>query len=230
MKNIKKISNRLNIMFMKERTLLLLVSIQNIIISLIVLIFSNVIISNANATGELDYFQIGIFNNICISFLALSIFVSVPMFIGGVYNNFNEENVIEHMLAVKITNSDIITAIMISGFCSAFVVFMTSCPIALTSFYFIGDGALKIVKIIIFLVSFLLLYSTITLYISTKFANAKISTFVSYIFGLILLFFNLTILNTIIANLRFYFVYIILVIIISIIIFAFSRNNNGIYN
>lgn len=228
MDNISKIMQRLTMKFMKERTILILISVQNIVLALIVLIFSNIIISNANISGELDYFQIGIFNNICILLLFLSIYVTVPIFIGGIYGELCTTNVVEHLLAVKITNSDILTAILIRGLINSFIIFMTACPITLMSFYFMGDGALKIIKIVIFLVSFLCLYSVITLHISTRFNNSNISIFVSYLIGVFLFIFYIYIQNLVLNNLRIYLFYLIFIVIVSIIVFAFTRKNGQI--
>ena len=221
MDNISKIMQRLTMKFMKERTILILISVQNIVLALIVLIFSNIIISNANISGELDYFQIGIFNNICILLLFLSIYVTVPIFIGGIYGELCTTNVEEHLLAVKITNSDILTAILIRGLINSFIIFMTACPITLMSFYFMGDGALKIIKIVIFLVSFLCLYSVITLHISTRFNNSNL-------IGVFLLIFYISIQNLVLNNLRIYLFYLIFIVIVSIIVFAFTRKNGQI--
>ena len=64
MGNIVKILNRLNEVYVKQRVLLMCLIAQNTILTLIMLIFANVIISNGNTNGELDYSQIRLFYNI----------------------------------------------------------------------------------------------------------------------------------------------------------------------
>lgn len=222
MNKIYTIYSRLTLGYVKQRTLLLVLLVQNIILSLVVLIFANVIISNANITGELDYNQVGVFYTLSILLLFVLIFVLTPYFLSNVLNSLYANNIIEHLLSVRITISDIVFAVFLRGLVSVLIMFFSALPIISISLYFGGIGLVKIIKLFIFLMCFILLLSTVTIYISSSIINGTMSMIASYIVCLIILIVHLLILNMVINYNHLIYIYFFISIVLSISLLAMS--------
>lgn len=198
MNKIYTIYSRLTLSYVRQRTLLLVLLVQNVILSLVVLIFANVIISNAKINGELDYNQVEVFYTLGILLLFVLIFLHAPFFLSNVLNKLYASNTIEHLLSVKIEIRDIVFAVFLRGLSSVLIMFFSALPIISISFYFGGIGLIKIAKLFIILICFILLLSSASIYISSSTINGMIAVIVSYIICLILLIIHLLILNIVI--------------------------------
>ena len=102
MENILKIYKRLNNSYVKQRILLVYLIAQNTILSLAVLIFANVIISNGQINGELDYSQIRYFYTFAIIALFVLVLIFAPIFLSRTLNSLYKKNIIEHLLSAKV--------------------------------------------------------------------------------------------------------------------------------
>ena len=222
MNKIHTIYSRLTLSYVKQRTLLLILLVQSVILSLVVLIFANVIISNANITGELDYNQVRVFYTLSILLLFILAFILTPYFLSNILNKLYANNIIEHLLSVRIDISDIVFAVFLRGLVSVLIMFFSALPIISISFYFGGLGLIKIIKLFIFLLRYILLLSSVTIYISSSIVNAMSSMIVSYIVCFILMVLHLLILNTVINISHLIFMYFLISIIISISLLAMS--------
>lgn len=136
MENIFKILNRLNYVYVKRRVLLLFLIVQNTILSLVILIFANVIISNGKINGELDYSQIRLFYNVAIVLLFILILILAPILLSREMNGLYKKNIIEHLLSVKIEIRDIVYAVYFRGLATLIVLLVSAFPIIVISFYF----------------------------------------------------------------------------------------------
>ena len=144
MENIFKILNRLNYVYVKRRVLLLFLIVQNTILSLVILIFANVIISNGKINGELDYSQIRLFYNVAIVLLFILILILAPILLSREMNGLYKKNIIEHLLSVKIEIRDIVYAVYFRGLATLIVLLVSAFPIIVISFYFGGFSLVKI--------------------------------------------------------------------------------------
>lgn len=222
MNKVHAIYSRLTLSYVKQRTLLLILLVQSIVLSLVVLIFANVIISNAYITGELDYNQVRVFYTLSILILFVLVFVFTPYFLSNTLNKLYANNIIEHFLSVRIGISDIVFAAFLRGLVSVLIMFFSALPIISISFYFGGIGLIKIIKLFIFLLCFILLLSSVTIYISSSIINSMSSMIVSYIICFILMLLHLFILNSVINFNHLIFVYFFISILISISLLAMS--------
>ena len=191
MNKIIKIFNRLNEVYVKQRLLLIFLIIQNTILSLLILIFANVIISNGQVNGELDYSQIRMFYNLAIIIPFILIYIYSPLLLSRVINILYKRNVIVHLLSVKIDISDIVYAVYFRGLITLIILLVSSFPIIIVSFYFGGFGLIKMLKLLFMILSYSALFSSICLFISTRFIDENTTIIVSYVLGAILTFANI---------------------------------------
>ena len=223
MDKILKILNRLNVAYVKQRLLLIYLIIQNTILSLLMLIFANVIISNGQANGELDYSQIRMFYNIAIIIPFIIVYIFSPILLSRVINSLYKRNVIEHLLSVRIEISDIVYAIYFRGLATLLIILVSSFPIITISFYFGGFGLIKMLKLLLMVLSFAVFFSSVCLFISTRFVDENATTIVSYVLGAILTFVNIFYLNSIINSSLLIIPYIAFNIIMALVFVSLSK-------
>lgn len=222
MNKIYTIYDRLTLRYVRQRTLLLFLLVQNVILALAILIFANVIISNANITGELDYNQVRIFYTVSILILFVLVTMLTPYLLSNTLNKLYDNNIVEHLLSVKIGISDIVFAVFLRGLTSVFIMFFSALPIISISFYFGGIGLIKIIKLFIFFICFILVLASVTLYISSSLINATSSIIVSYIACILITLLHLQILNYIINYNHLIYIYFFFSIVVSISLIAMS--------
>ena len=223
MEKILIILKRLNNEYVKQRLLLIFLTIQNVILSLIVLIYANVIISNGKILGEVDYGQIRLFYNITIAALFLIIVIYTPILFSRVLKNLYEENVIDHLQTVKIGIDDIIYAVFLRGISTLLILLVSAFPIISVSFYFGGFGIFKIIRLLLFVICFAVFASSISIYISTIIFDANASMIISYVIIGILALIHLFYINLFIKNNLSIFLYILFCLIMSLILLSISR-------
>ena len=223
MENIIKILNRLNDVYVKQRVLLLFLIVQNTILSLIMLIFANVIISNGKIIGELDYSQIRLFYNVAIILLFVLVLIISPILLSRSLNELYKKNIIEHLMSVKIEISDIVYAVYFRGLSTLIVLLVSAFPIIVISFYFGGFGVAKILRLLVMVLSFAVLFSAVCIFISTRIVDANASIIVSYVAGIGLTMINIYFLNVVLNGGLLVIAYVILNIVLSLILVSISK-------
>lgn len=223
MGNIVKIFNRLNGVYVKQRVLLMCLIAQNTILSLIMLIFANVIISNGNVNGELDYSQIRLFYNIAIALLFLIVDLFTPILLSRSLNDLYKKNIIEHLLSVRISIRDIVYAVYFRGLSTLLILLVSSFPIIVISFYFGGFGVIKMLRLLFIIFGYAILFSSICLYISTKFLDENATTIVSYVVGVALTLINMFYLHRLLNNAFLAIIYVIFCVMASLILISVSK-------
>jgi len=223
MYNILKILSRLNEVYVKQRLLLVILIAQNTILSLIMLIFANVIITNGQINGELDYSQIRLFYNTAIIMLFLIVFIFAPILLSRSLNDLYKKNIIEHLLSARIDISEIVYAVYFRGFTTLIIVLISAFPIILISFYFGGFGVVKILRLLGIMLSHATLFSSICLYVSASFVDENVSTVISYFSGLVLTLLNIYYMNYFLNNGLIFVAYILFNIIISLILVSIAK-------
>lgn len=226
MDNIIKIFKRLNEVYVKQRVLLLCLIGQNTILSLIMLIFANVIISNGKINGELDYSQIRFFYSLAIFMLFLIVLFFAPILLSRVLNSLYKRNIIEHLLSVRIDISEIVYAVYFRGLLTLIILLVSAFPIIVISFYFGGFGIVKIFKLFFIVLSYAVLFSAVCQFISTKLIDENASLVVSYVTGLMLTALNIYYLNHFLNSSYLFILYIIFNIVMALILISISRNTN----
>lgn len=216
-------------MYVKRRTILIFLIIQNTILSLIMLIFVNVIVSNGVINGELDYSQIRLFYNTAVVLLFIIVLILAPIFLARSLNDLYKKNIIEHLLAVKIDISEIVYAVYFRGLITLIIVLVSAFPIIVISFYFGGFGLLKIFKLLGMLLSFAVLYSAVCIFISTRFIDGNVSALVSYLAGAVLTLINIYFLNYVLNGSFLIIVYVVFNIVLSLVLVSVSRKTSLFY-
>lgn len=223
MKNILKIFKRLNEVYVKQRVLLICLIAQNTILSLIMLIFANVIISNGNISGELDYSQIRLFYNIAIILLFIIIDLFAPILLSRSLNDLYKKNIIEHLLSVRISIRDIVYALYFRGLTTLLILLVSAFPIIVISFYFGGFGVIKMLRLLVIMFSYAILFSSICLFISTRFIDENATTIVSYVVGVVLTLVNVYYLHRLLNNAFSTFFYAVFCIIMALILISLAK-------
>ena len=218
MSNIIKIFNRLTLKLVKSRTLPFFISVQNIILAFIVLIYVNVIISNGRLNGELNYSQIRFFYNFIFGIIFLLVVIFSPYFLSGELNGLLKNNTIEYLLSSRIKLADITFAVFLRGFFNVMILLISSFPIACVSLYFGGVGILRVVKIIIILFCFTLFFSSFCLFLSSMIKDINVATLFSYVLGIVFYIFHLFFIRYLINVNIALLLYIIFTIFISLVL------------
>lgn len=226
MGNIIKIYRRLRNVYVKERLLLILLTVQNTVLSLIVLIYANGIISNGKINGVLNYSQVRLFYSIAIFLVFVLVIIYSPMFLSNTLNNLYKNNVIEHFLSVKIKMNEIVFAVYFRGLVLLLILLISSFPIICISFYFGGFGIENIIRLFILLISVSILVSAVCILISSKIMDSNVSIILSYIVVAIMIFFHLFYLNRFINSISILLIYVIISLLISLILLTISSKNN----
>lgn len=220
-----KILERLNESYIKRRLLVLSLAIQNIILSLIMLMYANMIISNGKINGELDYTQVSFFYNMAIVLLFIVICIFAPYLLSNSLNILYENNVIEHLLSVKINFSEIVFAVYLRGIRTLLILVVSAFPIISISFYFGGFSLQRIVRLFLLIIIFAIFISSICIFISTKILDKNIAIIIAYVISFIFTVINILYLNRALYSVSYTFIYSLLLMIISLILLSVARNS-----
>ncbi len=225
MRNIMKILERLNNSYIKRRLLVLSLTIQNLILSLVMLMYANVIISNGKINGELDYTQVTFFYNMAIVLLFVIICLFAPYLLSNSLNVLYENNTIEHLLSVKINFGEIVFAVYLRGIIALSILVVSAFPIVSISFYFGGFSLLKIVRLFFIVIIFAIFISSVCIFISSKILDKNVSIIIAYIISLIFTVINVLFLNRALYSFSYTIIYSIFLIILSLILLSIARNS-----
>ena len=187
------------------------------------LIFANVIISNGKIIGELDYSQIRLFYNVAIILLFVLVLIISPILLSRSLNELYKKNIIEHLMSVKIEIRDIVYAVYFRGLSTLIVLLVSAFPIIVISFYFGGFGVAKILRLLVMVLSFAVLFSAVCIFISTRIVDANASIIVSYVAGIGLTMINIYFLNVVLNGGLLVIAYVILNIVLSLILVSISK-------
>lgn len=224
MNNIIKLYKRFTDASVKQRFLPFYLPIQNIIMALVVLIFSNSIISKGNINGELNYSQIKLFYNLVIVLLFVIVSIFSPIVFASSLNNLVKNNTIEYLLSVKVKIRDIIFAVFLRGFFTIIILLVSSFPIACISFYFGGLSIMRISRLFIYLIGYVLIETSMILFISSMISDINISKIVSIFVSLVLCVIHIMIINVLCSAYVYSFLYMFFSIIVALVFLYFCRN------
>ena len=219
MRNVLKIFNRLTLYYTRKRMLLFIIAIQTIVLSLIVLLFSNVIISDASSAGTFNYNYIRYFYTSCILILFIIAYLVTPIFSSKTLNDMYKYNVLDNLVSSKVSMLAIANAAFLRAFMYVVIVIAAATPIISISFYYGGIGIYTILKIFIYLLAFILLFTSLSMYVSSKVIDGNVSMILSYVFGFILLVFHVFFMRTVIASNFSLMVYSLIVVFVSFLLF-----------
>ena len=223
MENIIKIYHRFTLSNVKLRVLPTILMVQNIILSLIVLIYANYIILNGKINGEYEYEQIRFFYSFVIIILFVIICLVSPYLSANSINKLVKNNVIEHMLSVNIKISDVTFAAFLRGLFSTIVIFTSALPISCISFYFGGFGVAKFLKLVVCLILLSIFLCSICVFISSNVVDLNFSMILAYIICAFVTAINIYFYRALIGNNFLLICYSVLVITISLILIALSK-------
>lgn len=224
MRNTIIILKRLNESYMKQRILIVLLVLQNVILSLIVLTYANMIISNGRLNGELDYLQVRFFYNLSVVLLSFIICAYAPFLLANSLNKLYEDNIIEHLLSVRVKIREIVFAVFLRGLKTLLILLISAFPIISISFYFGGFSIPRIIRLFTILIIFAAFMSSICIYISSVILDKNVSLTVAYIISIIITVINLIALNRLLGDWPITLAYVIVMLIISLILLSSARN------
>ena len=224
MKNTMIILERLNESYLKQRLLIIILVLQNVILTLIVLIYANMIILNGRLNGELDYIQVRFFYNLSVVLLSFIICAYTPYFLANTLNKLYENNIIEHLLSVRVKMREIVFAVFLRGIITLLILLISALPIISISFYFGGFSIQRIIRLFIMLMVFAVFISSVCIFISTIILDKNISIVVAYVICLILTILNLLCLNRILYSWATTIMYVVGMVIMSLIFLSNARN------
>ncbi len=223
MGKVSKIFDRLTIKHVKQRTLVTCLAVQNITLALIVLIITNIILSNNIRTGQLNYMHIRLFYTFCLLILFLIPYILVPIFSSRTINSMYNNNVVDNLLSSGVMASDIVYASYLRGLSFSIIMIASAIPITSISFYFGGMSINMILKIYLVIILFAVFFSAICTYISARVFDVNVATIISYVVGLVALIGTLMAVNAITADIRYLISYAILSLIVSILLINMAK-------
>lgn len=223
MNKIFIILKRLNEVFIKQRVLLICLVIQNVTLALMMLIYANVIISNGMISGELDYGRIRMFYTFAIISLFLIVCIFAPMLSSRTLSELYNNNTIDHLLSMKIGISDIVYAVFLRALSTLMIILISSFPIISVSFYFGGFSIIKILRLLIYIMSFATFITAVCVFISTIIFDANASIVISYVVSLILALTNVFYISRFLSSTLFTLLYVILNAILVLVLVSISR-------
>lgn len=224
MKNTLKILSRLSEAYLKKRLLLVLLGIQSIVLSLIVLTYANNILSNARINGELDYYQIKFFYNMTSVVLFVIISAYVPFFLSNSLNILYEDNIIEHLLSVKVSIKDIVLAVYLRGLIYTYTLLIATFPIISISFYFGGFRIQRIIRLLILIFTYNTVLSSVCIYVSSLIKDKNVAIITGYILSIIFIVIHIVYWHTIISSDVITSTYLFSSLCLSIIFLSLARN------
>lgn len=223
MSKILIILKRLNEVFVKQRVLLVCLVIQNVTLALMMLIYANVIISNGMISGELDYGRIRMFYTFAIILLFLIICIFAPMLSSRSLNELYNNNTIDHLLSVNIEISDIVYAVFLRALSTLMIILISSFPILSVSFYFGGFSIIKILRLLIYVMSFATFITAVCVFISTIIFDANAAIVISYVVSLVLALSNVFYISKFLSSTLLTLMYVVLNAILVLILVSISR-------
>ena len=223
-RNILTIFDRLTIKYMKQRKLIVYLAIQNILLAVIALIFTNVILSSAIAFGQLNFNNIKLFYTFCILVLFVISYIMSPIFMSRTVNSMYKNSIIDNLMASRVTAQDIVYASFLRGFTFVVIMVVSAIPITSISFYFGGISFSTILKIFFSVLLHTVLLSAICIYISSYILDENLATVIAYVVGLIVTIITIVALNVTLWNNIYLIMYSIFVLSISIAMLTLAKN------
>ena len=226
MKKTLIILERLNEAYMKQRLLLLMLGVQSVILALVVLIYANTILSAGKVNGELDYYQVRFFYNMTSVLIFVMISVYVPFLLANSLNKLYEDNIIEHMLAVKISIKDIVFAVYLRGLIYTFTLVIATFPIISISYYFGGFGIPKILRFLTLVFCYIIFLSSLSLFISSRIKDKNGSLILAYITSIVMAVVMILNLSLLLSSNVHLLSFSVLPILLSLVFLSLARNTH----
>ena len=224
MRNVFKIFDRLTLKYMKQRTLIIYLAIQNISLSLIVLVATNVILSRALSFGQLNYTHIKLFYTSCIALLFVISYIMTPIFLSKSINTLYNNNIVDNLLASRVTPYDIVNAAFLRGFTFVCIMLVTAIPIISISFYFGGVSINTILKVFLMIFLYTLMISSACTYISASVRDANIAMVISYVVCFVALVITVFVLNFIVWNVIYITIYAVTALTLTLMFLLGAKN------
>lgn len=220
------IYNRLKLVYTKKRMFPIILFIQNVLMSLIVLIFANLIISEGKTMGELNYKHIKTFYTITIIMLFVLPTIYSPYFLAKSVNELVKNNITINLFSSKAKSVDIIFSCFLCGFVAILVLAFSVLPIVIVSFYFGGVSIYRFLVIVIYLIFYIILISSISAVISAIIIEPNLSVVLAYIISIFLFFIHIFGLSYILNNYLFLIIYAFSILILFLILLSFSKKTH----
>ena len=224
MRIIKIIFDRLTIKHIKQRTLIMYLAIQNILLALIVLVPTNVLLTNAVSYGELNYDHIKIFYTFCILVIFVIPYLMTPIFLSRSINTFYKTSVIDNLISSKVNPHEIVIAVFLRGFTFVVIMVSSAIPILSISFHFGGISISTIIKVFIVTLLYALLLASVCTYISSSIEDENIAMVISYVVCFIIFIATILIIYMFIWNTLYMALYSLVVILMTAMLLCLSIN------
>ena len=187
------------------------------------LLLLNYVINGINLGQGIIYDRVVLFYNIVILTLFIFVYILCPIFNSGsittMYNNMKLVN----LLVAGISKKDILLEKIKIGILNLCFCLISSLPLAYVSLLFGGVNVLKIFKVLLIVLMYIMIDTTLCVMISAFNKNIIISYLVSYLAGLIIVIPILLLLNLIINNNFAMMVFILISFVLSYVFYLISK-------
>jgi hypothetical protein len=147
-----------------------------------------------------------------------------PFLLSNSLNKLYENNIIEHLLSVRVRIGEIVFAVFLRGLRTLVILLISSFPIISISFYFGGFSISRIIRLFTILIVFACFMSSISIFISSRILDKNVSIIIAYVISIIVTIVNLIALKTLLDSWTMIIIYAIGMAIISLSLLANARN------
>ena len=214
----------------KQHILPITYGIVNSIFLIEVLLLLNYVNSSVNLGQGIIYERVILFYNIVIMTLFILVYILTPVFSAGSITSIAINNKLINLQVSGISPNEIVIEKNELGIMNVLFCIIVALPIGYISLFFGGINIVKIIKIMIVLLSYIVLYNTLCIMISSYNDNIIISFILSYLIGILIIIPLLLLLNLIITNNIVLIIYLIMSIVISIIFYSLSIKGTNFKN
>ena len=214
----------------KIHLLPIMYAIINCIYLIEVLLLLNYVNSSINLGQGIIYDRVIIFYNIVIITLFIFVYLITPIFSSGCITNLFNNNKLINLIVSGISSKDIVKEKFALSIMNASYCIIAALPIGYVSLFFGGIHIIKILKILLVLFLYLVLYNMICIMISSYNNNILVSYIISYFAGIPLIIIILFLLNTLVSNIIAFIIYIIMTVFIMFIMYLFAIEGSNFKN
>ena len=214
----------------KRHLLPITYGITNSIFLIEILLLLNYVNSSVNLGQGILYDRVILFYNVVIITLFLFVYILTPIFSAGSITNILNNNKLINLIVSGVSVRNIILEKTSLGIMNTSFCIITALPIGYVSLFFGGINAIKILKILLILFLFIVLYNMICVMISSYNNNLLISYIMSYFIGLILLVPIILSLNLLLSNLVALLIYIALSLFMFGVFFLLALEGTNLKN
>lgn len=222
---ILTIFNRESVLNSKKRKLLYSLSSVITVFAIVTLIIINNIVVEADINSYINYEYVRLMIKFDMFFELWIAFMFSSIFLSGAINIDKNNLSLRSILSAGVNKKEIILGKYINGLLNTFCIVTAGLPIAYLSLFFGGYTLFKIISFLAVLIGITILYSAITLFISSRVEDRTVSLLISLMFAVVLFIILLFSLDYLILRLTYASVFAMLCVVLSIFVLKLTENS-----